>query len=493
MTLNEQVAGFIERFELLEPHQELVVAVSGGADSQCLLDCLVNLDFRPIVAHLDHALRPESYQEAETVAELAAQKGYPVVIRRLEEGELAGSQLSIEHAARLARYRFLVDVALEHGLRRIATGHTADDQAETVLMHMLRGTGSSGLRGMLPLTLLDDWSDIPGGHGIKLVRPLLWVSHEMTMAHCEQAGLAFFEDASNLDQDLTRNRVRHELLPFLETYNPAIRGALTRLAEVMRADVAWLESQIETIWPRLVSGDPGVSLELDLALFADQPEALKRAILRRILVMMLPGGRTTLDLDLTDRLLRLVREPGSARTVDLPGGIRLERSTEHGRFFRPAAVPVSRKYPQLENKEPRIIKIPGELELLEGWRIRAGYEQLSATGHKAGLLTGGGMRVHFDPVLGQEKLEVRPRMPGDRIRLLGLAGSQKLSDLMINLKIPRPERTQWPLVVEGNEILWAAGLGQAERTRVPEGAEQALVFELINPGGEMPDWMNSGG
>jgi len=492
MTLYEQVAGFIERFELLEPHQELVVAVSGGADSQCLLDCLVKLEYRPLVAHLDHALRPESHQEADAVATLAAQKGYQAVIRRLEQGELAGSHLSIEHAARLARYRFLVDVAVEHRMQIIATGHTADDQAETVLMHILRGTGSSGLRGMLPLTSLDHRSDLPGGHGIQLVRPLLGVTHEITLAHCEQIGLAFFEDESNLDLDLTRNRIRHELLPLLETYNPAIRGALIRLAEVMRADVAWQERQVDTLWTRLISWDSSESLELDLDLFADQPEALRRAILRRSLVMLL-GDRVTLDLELTDRVLNFLSGPNSSRAMGLPESIRLERSAEYGRFFRPGAVLASGKYPQLGSNETRTLQIPSELDLLEGWRIRVGYEQLPATGRQAELLSGGSTRVLFDPVLGQEELEVRGRMPGDRIRLLGLAGSQKLSDLMINSKLPRRVRAQWPLVVNGDEILWVAGLAQAERTKVPEGAGQALVFELIAPGGEAPDRMDTGG
>jgi tRNA(Ile)-lysidine synthase len=197
---------------------------------------------------------------------------------------------------------------------------------------------------------------------------------------------------------------------------------------------------------------------------------------------MLLGDNFTPDLESIDRLLTFLSGLESRRAMDLPGGLRVERRGDQGRIYRPQVFLTSGKYPQLASEEIGTIQIPGEAELCGGWRIQARYEQLPLTGSQQGGSTGGSTLVCFDPKLGQEKLEIRGRQPGDRIRLLGLGGSQKLSDVMINRKLPRQVRARWPLITVGDEILWVAGVAQAEKTRVPQNAQQALVFELIAPG-----------
>jgi tRNA(Ile)-lysidine synthase len=487
MTLYDQVADYIESFELLVPRQALVVAVSGGADSVCLLDCLVQLGYQPLVAHLDHALRPESHRDAEAVADLASRMGHPFVVKHLDPGELEASALSLEHAARLARYRFLANVAGEHNLQVIATGHTADDQVETILLHLLRGTGPGGLRGMLPRTTLEGWGDLPAAAGMALVRPLLGVTHDQAVAHCTEVGLAVLQDESNFDLGITRNRIRYELLPSLEAYNPAVREALLRLAEIMRGDVDWQERQLADLWPQIVSTDSNGTLNVQLALYTAQHPALQRVLARALLLRF--GDA---DMAATERLRSFLSEHGSPHAIVFPGGLRVERGAEVGQFYLPDALPSSGKYPQVQGEGMQGLSVPGEIQLAGGWRIFAHEQAMPAEGSRFEVFKDK-WRVALNAALAGSRLEIRGRRPGDHVRPLGMSGTQKLSDLMINHKLPRTVRARWPLVVEGEEVLWVAGLVQAERTRVPAGDDRAIVLELIPPGRHKPERMDSDG
>ena len=187
MRVIEQVEIYIDREALLKPRQSLVVGVSGGPDSLCLLDCLIRLNYRPVVAHFDHRLRETSAEEADFVRQVADTYGVPF---ELGEGTVDGAKQSLEEAARHYRYRFLARVASRRGIERIAVGHTASDQAETVLMHLIRGAGSSGLRGMLPISNLGKWVGLAEAENTFLVRPLLEVWRQQTEDYCTEHGLA---------------------------------------------------------------------------------------------------------------------------------------------------------------------------------------------------------------------------------------------------------------------------------------------------------------
>src|SRR3989440_9756455 len=226
----EKIATYIDQHRLFPPSGTIIVAVSGGADSLCLLHILNQLcgpdkrypDLRLHVAHLNHKLRGEaSFQDAAYVAQLASQWGLPVTIGEIDVPALARQERrSLEDAARTARYRFLREVA--QGLV-IAVAHHADDQVETLLLHWLRGSGLEGIVGMLPRQ-----QDI--------IRPLLEVSHAETLAYCQAHDLVPLEDTTNSDPRFLRNRIRHELLPLLESLDPRIRSNLLRNAEVVRVD-----------------------------------------------------------------------------------------------------------------------------------------------------------------------------------------------------------------------------------------------------------------
>ena len=240
----EQFVSVLEEKCLLDPGLPVLAGVSGGPDSLCMLDVLRQLGYRLIVAHLDHSLRPDAAQEAEHLRQLVEGYGLPFVLERGDVQAYAAShRLSIEEAAREVRYRFLFEQAARHQAQAVAVGHTANDQVETVLMHLLRGSGLTGLRGMSYRSLPNPWSQT-----IPLVRPLLGAWREQILSHLEQNGLQPSLDASNLDTRFYRNRLRHELIPQLENLNPGVRQRLWQMADVLAEDEAVLEMMEQTAW-----------------------------------------------------------------------------------------------------------------------------------------------------------------------------------------------------------------------------------------------------
>jgi tRNA(Ile)-lysidine synthetase-like protein len=261
--LKAQVSQTIDRYELLPVGDTVVVGVSGGVDSLCLLALLCELapayGVTLHVGHLNHLLRPEAAGEAITVRSLCEHWSLPCSVGALDVRSLASTEkLTLEEAARLGRYRYLGGLARQVGATSVAVGHHADDQAETVVMHLLRGAGLAGLRGMRPLALLDEGQsdrdqEAPGAsHRIRLIRPLLSITRAQLEAYASERGFAPAIDALNNDRRYLRNRVRHELLPVLQTYNPQIRASLCRTAEALAGDFELLQSAVEEAWDRTV-------------------------------------------------------------------------------------------------------------------------------------------------------------------------------------------------------------------------------------------------
>lgn len=265
----------IRKFAMVEPGQTVLVALSGGADSMCLLHVLRRLcgtlGIRLYALHVDHALRPESSHQAELVRSHCAQWGIPCAVRRVDVlKRRAACGESTQDAARKLRYEALTAAAAEVGADRIAVGHTADDQAETVLMRLLRGTGLTGLAGIPPVR-----------DGI--IRPLIEVWGDQTRDYCRRHGLPVIDDPSNQSDRYLRNRVRHDLIPYIERqYNPAFRAALCRVAELARAEDEWLEAQAAQAYASAaVAGESGPGWSRVRALgLRSLPVALARRVLR---------------------------------------------------------------------------------------------------------------------------------------------------------------------------------------------------------------------
>lgn len=323
----------IERYHLFAPGERVVVGVSGGPDSLCLLHVLRRLrpeyELQLHVAHLHHGIRgAEADADAAFVAETASTWGMPCTVERVDVPALAAQPgVALEEAARQARYAFLARVARHIGARTIAVGHNADDQTETVLMHWLRGAGLAGLRGMLPVTPLDTLrlallspKERPDTRGLRLVRPLLEVPRAQIEAYCQTHGLQPRFDRSNLDTTFYRNRLRHELLPLLETYNPQVRDILRRSAAVIADDYALLRAQLEQAWAQTVVAEGEKAVEFDLAAWRALPRSLQRATLREA-VHRLRRSLRNINWVHIENALWLAREKSTGAQATLPQGL----------------------------------------------------------------------------------------------------------------------------------------------------------------------------
>jgi tRNA(Ile)-lysidine synthase len=476
MPVYQAVAAFLAEHELLPSGARVVVGVSGGSDSLCLLDTLHSLMYRVTVAHLDHRLRQGSWKDAEFVLRVAAAYGVPAAVERLPKHALPLPGATLEEGARLLRYRFLARVARQRRAAYIAVGHTADDQAETILMHLLRGAGSRGLRGMLPATPLAETLGIDDAGGVSLVRPLLVVTRSMTEAHCRQLRLRPRRDSTNNDPAYFRNRLRHQLLPALARYNPRIREVLVRLGDVMQAEVAHLEAQtLSRIPGTLFERSPGTwAIRRDE--FLQEPKALQMALLREAAHRAATGSRD-FGHEAATRAHRWLMESRTGKRLALPGRREL---VDEGALVVIQAVGTPASYPelpQLEEGRPQLVSVPFQLALDNGWtlagRTKAAPPALEEEPDP--------MSVCFDAGFVGEELEVHPPRPGERIALeSGMSG--KVSDLLINRHIPRGARRRWPVVRDDGGILWVAGLRRAARAPVAPGTRMIVELRLMLPG-----------
>lgn len=448
----------------------IVVGVSGGPDSMSLLHILHSLGYTLAVGHLDHGLRPEAGADAEAVRTFAGNLDIPFFIKKVDTNQYAQDQgMSIEEAARDLRYRFLFEKAEEVGAQAVAVGHTADDQVETVLMHLLRGAGLAGLGGMRVLVVNPSWHD-----QIPVLRPLLGVWRENVLAYCEEHKLEPRFDQSNLDTTFYRNKLRHELIPTLADYNPKIKEVIFRMAETLAADHEVLEDVVDRAWAVCVVhlGDLVVGLDVDA--FLSQPLAVQRVIVRRAVGHLLSDLRD-IDFAAVERFINFAADPPKTGKTDLTAGLGLWMEegllwlAEHG-----VDLPTP-DWPQLD--EEINLAVPGEVNLSGGWVLRAASVSMDEQTRRQAV-------DNNDPntawlAVGDEELTLRTRKNGDRFQPLGMDGhSLKLSDFFINIKLSKRARAAWPLVCVGDQIAWVAGKRSAEPFRVREQSEHVVRVEL---------------
>ena len=496
--LEGKVAAALRRSGYSGNDTTLVVAASGGPDSTALLFCLHRLSerhrLRLHVAHLNHNFRGEEAEEdARFVRSVAEELGLPSTVdkRHPRAGDLTRNS-SFEQAARETRYGFLAEVAQDVGAPAVVVGHTADDLAETVLLHILRGSGVHGLRGMAELS---PWPWPAQAQGLALFRPLLAANKTDTVTYCRELGRTFREDSGNYLDRFTRNRVRNHLLPLLaKDYNPRVRDSLVRLARTSAQELDFLEQETERVWPQ-------VAIEIEGGVRFRRTELttlhplLQRMVLRRGYERLMGHTRRLRESHLRS-MTEAAIEKNSGHALDLPGGLKLHLAYNTLLLSRDAGLPCP--LPLLEGDYRVSLPIAGDHQKVTQagpWRVTiqtvasglAPFQQQGARANSlisrepsSGEVSPGNVWTAFldQSTLGDE-LILRCRRPGDRFQPLGMDRHKKLQDFFTDLRVPRTWRDRVPLLTCPNGIAWVVGYRIAHWARVlPSKSDGATTYRV---------------
>jgi tRNA(Ile)-lysidine synthase len=463
----------IEKYHMIRSGDRVLVAVSGGPDSVALLAVLhklaPELGFTIVVAHLNHGLRPEADGEEHLVRDLCLSLGLQMESARVDILDLSRSQgKSVEDMARSVRYSFLDEAACRVCADRIALGHHLHDQAETVLMNLLRGSGPEGLKGMQPV------------RDRRYVRPLLYTSNVEILAFLGGEGLQFALDHSNEDTKYLRNRIRHELLPLLDRqYKTGIERILVQTAEITGREDDFMQDQVRLVLADWKISEAALNVCLDVSKLRVLHEALARRIIKTLLERFSPDAKgvfhahiqAVLDLAFTGKPSGRLHLPFAVEAKRDYGNLILRRRERSGAGFDycyPVAVPGR-------------IHVPEGQMIFEFSVIDAGHGEVTevmcekgrvARERKMGTQKAG--RVYLDYEHLSFPLTIRCIQPGDRMHPLGMGGTKKLKAIFIDKKVSRDDRRRIPLLADADGILWIAGSCLDESVRITAGTRRVL-------------------
>ncbi|MBZ5696622.1 MAG: tRNA lysidine(34) synthetase TilS [Acidobacteriia bacterium] len=480
--LEQRVLESLRRTHMVAPGDRVGVAVSGGADSVALLRLLENLreklGITLVVVHFDHLLRgPESDADAEFVADLARARGLEWIVDREDVSAAAARhKWNLEDAARRLRYAFFERVVEEGRATRIAVAHTADDQAETVLAHLLRGTGPAGLAGIYPTAG-------------SIVRPLLGERREDLRNYLRELGQGWREDSTNRDLRRVRARIREQLLPLLErdfTSHAAMH--LAGLARLAREEEVFWSALVEDRVRALVRADHGkprlairardllLPLEVSSATEPAPLRALTERLIRR-LYRDLHGNLHGLTAEHVERVIHLASESMSGRRIELPGGILVERNFDELIFVRAGRSSQTRETAAQSNAYQYVVSLPGHgattvsvpelksrfcLKVIDWPIVERDTKRESAV---------------LDADLLRAPLVLRNWRPGDAYQPRGRRQPQKLKEMFLAGRVPVRDRACWPVLESGGRVAWARGMPPAEAFCAREGTRAGVVIE----------------
>lgn len=460
MTTEEKVLETISQFNMIESGDRILAAVSGGADSVCMLHILNRLKntmgFELFCAHLNHGIRGEAADDDERfVAELCRELGIRFFARKVNVNELAiAEKLTVEEAGRTARYDFFGELSRKHKFNKIATAHNQNDNAETVLMRIIRGTGIDGLSG------------IPHTRDDGVIRPVLDISRCEIEEYCQKYNLEFCTDATNAENDYTRNKIRNQLIPYIENeFNPGFCNALSRLAETATEDSDFLDGYAKRLYARLANPMPA---EKPVALHINSLKLLEKSVAVRI--VRLAAAKAVKDIKLSkthieDIFKLLDNETGSS--IDLPQG--LNAGISYGWLtFTAEQTSVASD----DNGELFAVVTVGESVFVESIGKEISFAEVNAKEYKCAINE---IMADLDRV-GIQPLFLRNRRNGDRIVWFPDGRTKKIKNVFIDEKIPKNDRDKIPLLCTGDEVVAIVGSRVSEKYKVTKDTERALVI-----------------
>jgi len=479
--MNEQqifrkVEQAIQSHDMFQSNDAVLVGVSGGPDSMALLHMLIRLApkwrLSLGVAHLDHRLRDaDSKQDAQFVAALCKKLHLPFFMQAQDVAAFKKeNKFSIEMAGRHARYQFYDQTAKKGPFNKIALGHHADDNAELILMNLLRGSGPLGMAGIPPI------------RDHRFVRPLIYLRRDEILYFLRKNNIEYLIDPSNNDTRFLRNRIRHQLLPDLaEFYNPKIAEALNRFSLIARAEEDWFNSQTHSIFDDIAKISPD-RVEIPIDGLSGIHVALQRRVLRKA-IRHVKGDLKKITYQHIDTVYHLVQKDSDDDRADLPDYVTIERKNERLLIFRhtdsrlrknsgkTATDPLYQYliYDPASQPQPLLIRETG---FKITWSA-GGVDDLNAS------TIAGHAIAYFDMDKIIWPLMVRNFHPGDRFHPLGMKGSQKLKNFFINNKIPREKRQRIPIILNKGEIIWVVGYRMGEPAKITDKTQNILKIELL--------------
>ncbi len=451
-----------EIIKLIAPGDKVLVAVSGGADSLALLYLLQQfskkLDYKLFVAHLNHLTRGEESDEDARFVEKVAEKLFlPVFIGEIDVvGEKSSLKSSFQESARILRYRFLEKTLMSVKGNKIALGHTANDQVETVLINLLRGTGLRGLAG------------IPEVRGY-VIRPLLRCTRSELEQFLNDRGLTYRTDSSNNEKKYLRNQIRHEVIPFLNTFNKDIVGNLLSLAEIARGEEHWMSGKTRELYSQLVTTENG-NLRFEVTEFERQPQAMKRRLIREAFYR-LTGSLREITASHARQILNLFSRARVGSRLKLPRNVRVicGYGTMSFSLFED-----DNSSPEIDKKTIKL-EVPGITSLPQlGIQLDAQLIGPSVYLPKPRDKK----QAYFDFDKTGEDIRIRFFQAGDRFMPLGMQGHKKVKSYFIDQKIPREKRLSIPILTNGEDhIIWVYGERTSNQFCVAKNTKKVLFIE----------------
>ena len=458
--MNDPIILQVRKTGLIEKGDCILVGLSGGPDSVCLLHVLVSLadqfGLTLFAAHLNHNLRGlDANEDAAFAMRFAKSMDIHCLVKSEQVEDVARNEkLSLEEAGRKCRYRFLDEVAAKIDANKIAVAHHLNDQAETVLLHLIRGAGLSGLAGMKR-------------QRERLIRPLLGVSRKDIMAYCARHELPYCLDSTNDEPVVRRNRIRLEIIPMLESINPQLVESLGRTAALIREDEMTLNDMADE-WVRRHGFKEPDAYRMDKTHLLEQPEALVSRIIR-LAYREVSLEHHTLQWVHVNQMQKALDRQGRERWFQLPGGVRALFTRDEVIFYsKPQKTASTPSMPEVVLKNPGITWLPQRRGRIRCCPVKKGHplrtehqpwSQLIAADHLSSDLT------------------VRTRLPGDRWQPLGLQGTKSLRKTFIDWKLSQEVRDQCLLVCHEDQILWVVGQQVSETVRITENTQKKLLLE----------------